>query len=103
MPRSYLTLDEKLRIIDYSEEHRISLRKLARIFKVGKSLVGEIIKRKDEIRGRFVRGGEFSTKRPSEKPRMCSAGRAFELWCGRLQHLEALTTERQICNLQHYN
>lgn len=50
MPRrSCLTIADKLKIIEYAELNKSSLRTLAGIFKVGKSHVGEILKRKVEI------------------------------------------------------
>lgn len=50
MPRrSCLTIADKLKIIEYAELNKSSLRTLAGIFKVGKSHVGEILKRKMEI------------------------------------------------------
>lgn len=66
MPRrSCLTVAEKLRIVEYAEAHRVSLRAMARVFNVGKSHIGEILKRKAEILQAAAEGAQ------SPKTRRC--------------------------------
>lgn len=51
MPRgTSLTIKEKLAIIEYAETNGSSLRALAKVFNVGKSHVGQILRHKEAVK-----------------------------------------------------
>lgn len=67
--RSSLTISEKLDIIKYADSNRLSLRALARIFSVGKSHIGEILKHRTEIEEAAKSGAKLKTRIGSRRLR----------------------------------
>lgn len=62
MPKRSLTIREKLEIINYAELNNSSLRALAKVFNVGKSHVGEILKHKEEVKQAAISGETLKSK-----------------------------------------
>lgn len=65
--RKFLSLKEKIEIIDSTEKFKLSVRQAAEKFKVGKSQVGEILKKKKEIRKSFIESGNEQRKKKFSK------------------------------------
>lgn len=55
--RCRLTVSEKLQIIEYAESNSLSLRAVAKVFNVGKSHVGEILRHRQEVKQAARSGG----------------------------------------------
>lgn len=48
-PRKFLTLKEKVAIIDYHKREKCGVRKLSEVFKIGKTQAAEIVKKQEEL------------------------------------------------------
>lgn len=63
--RKFLSVKEKIEIIESTEKFKLSVRQAAEKFKVGKSQVGKILKNKKDIRKSFVESGNEQRKKNS--------------------------------------
>lgn len=61
--RNFLTLKEKMEIINTYDKERVSVRALANRFKIGKTQVGKIIKQKEEYKAKWQSGSNINEKR----------------------------------------
>lgn len=65
--RKRLSIQDKINVIAASEEHNLSVRKLAEKFSVGKTQVSDILKNKTEIKELFEKNGNLTQKRKFPK------------------------------------
>jgi len=65
--RNRLSIQDKMNVIEASEQYNLSVRKLAEKFNVGKTQVGDILKNKAEIKELFAKNGNLTQKRKFPK------------------------------------
>lgn len=65
--RKFLSVQEKIEIIEFSEKYKLSVRETAEKFKVGKTQVGDILKNREEIRKSFAENGNCERKKKFPK------------------------------------
>ncbi|XP_050315264.1 uncharacterized protein LOC126749591 [Anthonomus grandis grandis] len=79
--RKYLSIKEKMKIIEVSETTGLSSRKLAQKFQVGKTQVTNLLKNKADIRRRYQEGGNDERKRIFPKKKLAVDQLVYKWFC----------------------